>query len=232
MSQPFPSRRLGCGLVSRRFALGGLAGVAVLALPGCAAYERYSLVEVVRRLLQLSADRAFARLLAPGGFWDDQLARLALPEQFGRKGDVLQRLLSGPLLRDRLQRAFNDMAGRAAYNAAPAVAEAIRGVGLRNAQALIAGRPDEATTYLRGEMAGRLIDIMVPQLGDALRLSNDPLVAEALAVVTGVDVGGLANTLAAQADDAIWRAIGREEAAIRADPRATGDPLLMRAFGR
>lgn len=216
---------------SRRLFLGSAAATAVLALPGCAAYPRFTLEDAIRRLLALSADRAFARLLAPGGFWDDQLARLALPEAFGRRGGVLERLLTGPLFKDRLQRAFNDMAEDAADRAAPAVTEAVRTIGVRNALALLRGNPTAATSYLRGEMGVSLVEIMLPRFGDALRVSSDPLVGEALSALTGVDVSGIASSLARQADNAIWSAIGREEAAIRADPRSTNDPVLIGAFG-
>lgn len=216
---------------SRRLFLGSVAASAVLALPGCTGFPAFSLEDAVRRLLALSADRAFARLLAPGGFWDDQLARLALPEAFGRRGGVLERLLTGPLFKDRLQRAFNDMAEDAADRAAPAVTEAVRTIGVRNALALLRGDPTAATSYLRGEMGVSLVEIMLPQFGDALRMSNDPLIGEALSALTGVDVGGIASSLARQADTAIWGAIGREEAAIRADPRSTNDPVLIGALG-
>ena len=50
--------------LDRRMLLGGLGASVLLALPGCAGYGRYSLVDAVRRMLELSADRAFARLLA------------------------------------------------------------------------------------------------------------------------------------------------------------------------
>lgn len=232
MSDPKPVSS--AALLTRRTLMigtGGLAATGMLGLAGCSSYGGFSLVEVVRRLLHLSANRAFDRLLAPGGFWDDQMARLALPGQFGSRGGVMDRLLTGPLFKDRLARAFNDMAGRAAYRAAPVVTEAVRGIGIRDALALINGRPDEATHYLRGEMAGRLIDVMFPQFGDLLHATGDPLVSQALSALTGVDVNGVANNLARQADDAIWKAIGREEAEIRRNPRGSGDPMLERAFG-
>jgi hypothetical protein len=207
------------------------AGAASAALSACATFGGFDLVEAVRRLLQFSANRAFARLLEPDGFWDDQVARLALPDRVANgRGDVLSRILTGPLLKDRLAHAFNRVAARAARNAAPAVAEAVRGIGIRNALALLHGRPDEATTYLRGEMAGRLIDVMLPEFGDTLRMASDPLIGEVMGALTGVDTAALVNDLAVQADDAIWRAIGQEEGAIKADPRSTNDPLLIGAL--
>ena len=79
-------------------------------------------------------------------------------------------------------------------------------------------------------MAGSLIEAMVPALGDGLRLANDPIVGQALAALTGVDVTGVARSLAVKADDAIWGEIGREEAAIRANPESTNDAVLIAAL--
>lgn len=217
---------------NRRALLGGFTSVAVLAVAGCASYPQFSLEEAVRRLLFLSTDRAFSRLLAPGGFWDDQVTRLALPEAIGNRGGVLARILTGPIMKDRLQRAFNDMAYDAAERAAPAVTDAVRTIGVRNALALLRGSdPMAATAYLHQEMGTSLVEIMLPEFGDAIRVSRDPLLGEVLGALTGVDVGGIASSLAYEADNAIFRAIGREEAAIRADPRSTRDPVLMAAFG-
>lgn len=217
---------------NRRAVLGGMTSVAVLSLAGCATFPSFSLEDAVRRLLFLSSDRAFARLLQPGGFWDDQMARLALPDAIGNRGGIMQRILTGPIFKERLQRAFNDMAYDAAERAAPAVIDAVRTIGIRNALALLRGSdPMAATAFLHQEMGSSLVEIMVPEFGDALRVSREPLVGEVLAALTGVDVGGIANSLAYEADNAIFRAIGREEAAIRANPRSTNDPVLMGAFG-
>ncbi|MFY8193466.1 DUF4197 domain-containing protein [Novosphingobium sp. B1] len=218
--------------LNRRALLGGVTSVAVLAVAGCATYPQFSLEEAVRRLLFLSTDRAFARLLSPGGFWDDQVTRLALPETIGNRGGVLARILTGPIVKDRLQRAFNDMAYDAADRAAPAVTDAVRTIGIRNALALLRGSdPMAATAFLHQEMGTSLVEIMLPEFGNAIRVSRDPLLGEVLGALTGVDVGGVARSLAMEADNAIFRAIGREEAAIRADPRSTNDPVLMTAFG-
>lgn len=218
--------------INRRTLLGGMTSIGVLALAGCSSFPAFSLEEAVRRLLFLSSDRAFARLLQPGGFWDDQVTRLVLPESLGNRGGVLARILTGPLMKDRLSRAFNDMAYEAADRAAPAVTDAVRTIGVRNALALIrSSDPMAATAFLHQEMGTSLVELMVPEFGDAIRVSREPLVGELLAALTGVDVGGIAQSLAMQADNAIFRAIGREEAAIRADPRSTNDPMLMAAFG-
>lgn len=221
-------------LIERRgFVLGmsALGLTAALPLGGCASgFGGFSFVDAVRRLLTLSSTAALDRLIAPGGFYDSQIARLALPDAFGSRGGVLANILTGVVFRDRLQRALNDVARDGARRAAPVVADTIRTVGFANAVALIRGGPTAATSFLRQEMAGRLIDVMFPAIGDAMRVAGDPVVGQAIATLSGVDIGGIARDLSVQADNAIWGEMGAEESAIRADPRRTNDPLLIAAL--
>ncbi len=213
--------------VARRQFLVGVAATSVLALPGCASMGGYSFTEAIRRLLMLSAENAFARLTAPGGFWDSQVARIALPDVFGRRGGVLQGILTSDVFRSQLERRLNYFAEEGATRAAPVVAETVRTIGIANAAALIRGGPTAATSYLRENMGATLINVMIPALGDAMRLARDPLLGQALSLLTGVDIGLAAQSLAISADNAIWYQIGAEESDIRAHPEKTNDPVLM-----
>jgi hypothetical protein len=217
---------------TRRSLLAGAAGAgALLLLPGCASTGGFSLVEAVRRLLLLASDNAFARLTAPGGFWDEQVARLGLDSVLGTRGDVLGRILTSQLFKDRLEERFATFAIDASFRAAPVVTDAVRVIGFENALALVRGGPSAASDFLRGELGTALLDAMVPELGEALRVSRDPLLGQALGAITGVDVAGVADRFGRQIDDAIWGEIGREEAAIRANPENTRDPVLIGVFG-
>ena len=102
---------------------------------------------------------------------------------------------------------------------------------MENTIALITGEPTAATRYLRGEVGTRVVDAMVPELGEAMRVAQDPLVGQLVSAAVGVDVGAAASRVATSISDTIWTEIGREEAAIRADPRSTNDPVLIGAFG-
>jgi hypothetical protein len=218
--------------IGRRAWLRGVAGAAaIVALPACSTYPGFSLTEAVRRLLLLSSERAFMRLTAPGGYWDEQVARLGLGNLLGTRGDVLSRILTSALFKNRLEDAFANIAIEGSYRAAPIVTDAVRVIGLGNAIDLVRGGPRAATTALRGEMGGRLIDAMVPELGEAIRIASDPLVSQLLNAATNTDIGGIAQRLAGNVDDAIWTEIGFEEQAIRANPEATRDPLLIGVFG-
>ncbi|QIQ85626.1 DUF4197 domain-containing protein [Erythrobacter sp.] len=218
--------------ISRRRALrtGGIAALA-LALPACATYPPFSLTEAVRRLLLRASENAFARLTEPGGYWDQRIAGIGLGDALGVRGDVLTRILTSTLFKRRVEDAFADLAIEASFRAAPIVTDAVRVIGLENAVDLVRGGPRAATSALRGELGGRLIEEMVPEVGEAIRLASDPLVAELLNAATGTDVGGVARRLAGEVDAAIWDEIGNEEAAIRADPRSTNDPVLIEVFG-
>ena len=115
--------------------------------------------------------------------------------------------------------------------AAPLVTDAVRTIGIQNAIDLVRGGPTAATTFLRGSMGRTLVEAMVPELGEAMRVAQDPLVGELLQGLTGVDLAGASMRFATSLDDTIWREIGLEEAAIRRNPQATRDPLIIGVFG-
>lgn len=219
---------------SRRVFMSGAGLTALLAASGCAMQPSYfDLVSAIRHLMQASANRAFARLIGPGGFFDDQVTRLNLPQMIGgREGRIADRLFRSNAMRDRLMRTFNSMAERAAARAAPLVAQAVQRIGIRDTLAILRGSPSAATDRLHQEMGDYLVSILVPEFAQLLHAANDPLMAEVIIALTGVDLGAIADDLAHQADAAIWREIGRQEAAIRANPQATNDPVLIRLFGR
>ena len=218
-------------LPRRKFVFGSLAAATALTLPGCASYGGISFTEAIRRLLLASSEQAFVRMTAPGGFWDQQVAQLGLESFFGTRGNVLANILTSALFKSRLEGVVADIAVDASYRAAPIVADTVRTIGFANAVALIRGGPTAASTFLRQEMGERLVLAMLPQIGDAIRIAEDPLMGQLLSGLTGVDFSAMTRNFAAEVDEVIWGEIAREEAAIRADPGRTRDPLLISVFG-
>lgn len=203
----------------------------LLALPGCATgVGGFSLVEAIRRLLTLSSQRAFASLLQPGGFYDNQAARLPLPPRLADDRSLVTRVLTSAPVRDRLGRELNRAAERGAERAAPVVTDAIRTLSITDALALVRGGGRAATDLLEGSVGTALINAMFPAVGDALRLASDPVLGQVLRGVTGYDLAALAGDVTEGANRAIWNAIGAEEIAIRANPQSTNDPLLIAAL--
>ena len=219
-------------IASRRRFLGLAAlGAGALALPGCASYGGFSYTEAIRRLLTVASQDAFEQLLAPGGFYDTQLAELTANDLMGNRSGAVARILGSGIVRDRLMREFNQVAAEGAYRAAPVVADTIRLIGFQNAMELVTGGPTAATGFLRQNMGQQLIEVMLPEIGDALTVLNDPVLGPALSELAGVNLQGVANSLTRNTEEVIWNAIGEAEARIRQDPYGTDDPLLIGAFG-
>lgn len=217
------------GQLARRAFLAGTTATGLLLLPGCQSVGNFSMVDAIRRLLDMSARNAFAKLTAPGGFWDSSVARFDLPEVFAGSGAVKALLTSGPF-RTSLQKGLNAIAERGAERAAPVVYDAIRNVSIADAVGILRGGSTAATSYLRAQMGSALINAMIPGLADALRVTGDPVLAQATRALTGVDVGQIAQAVAIKADNSIWYQIGAEESAIRANPQSTNDAVLIAAL--
>ena len=216
----------------RKLLLAGMAGVTLM-LPGCESMGGFSLTDAIRRILSLSSQNAFALLLQPGGFYDSNVSRIDLPDRFGGSngGGILSAVLQSRSFRDKLQRQLNRAAEKGAERAAPLVADAVRNVSIEDAAALVRGGPFAATTFLRGKMGSALVDAMLPGISEGLRLFDDQTISKAVQSVTGFDIGSLAADVNGKVDNAIWSAIGYEEAAIRANPQKTNDPVLIGVFG-
>jgi Protein of unknown function (DUF4197) len=219
--------------VSRRTLIVSSAVLPILALPGCASTGGFSLVDAIRRLLILASQRAFAGLMQQNGFFDDEVVKISLPEQFGgqRASTILGALMSIGAVRDRLTRQVNRAAEKGAEAAAPIIADAVLKIGIPNATAIISGGGSGATDLLKSAMGNALISAMLPGIDNGLKLFDNAIVTEALRGVTGIDFAGLRNDVTTKASEGIYRAIAREEVAIRADPASTNDPLIMGVFG-
>jgi hypothetical protein len=220
-------------LLTRRALIGAGLAVPVLFLPGCATgLGGFSFEEAIRRILTLSSQRAFANLLTEEGFFRDEMARVPLPSELGgnRAASALAALLGTSLVQDRLLRLVNVAAAEAADAAAPVVYDSIRSMSIADAVSIVRGGSTSATDYLRQSMGSAIVNAMFPGVGNALRAVDNGIVNRILSTVTGISFSGLQGHVAERAADGIYRAIGREEASIRANPRSTGDPLLIGVF--
>lgn len=205
----------------------------LIALGACTmSTGRIGVDEGVRRLLTLSSQRAFDRLIRPGGFYDDQLTRIVVPE-FGddRSGAVLAAVLRTNAVRRQLAIALNDVAVDAADRATPIVLDSIRRMTFADAVAVLRGGSTAATDLLERQTGGALVQAMYPEVSMGLRSDAFEILSAALSAGTGFNYAALTDSVARQASIAIFRAIGREEAAIRANPRATRDPVLIGLLG-
>jgi hypothetical protein len=80
-------------------------------------------------------------------------------------------------------------------------------------------------------MGDAIVNAMFPGVGRALRTFDNGIVNQIVQSATGVNFAGLQSHVTRSAAQGIYRAIGREEAAIRANPQSSGDPVLTGVFG-
>ena len=217
----------------RRAVLGLGAAAGLLAFPGCSTLPALSLTEAVKRLLTLSSQNAFAALLQPNGFFDSQIARIAVPDSLGgsRATNVATALLRSRPVQDRLLKQVNRAAEKGAELAAPVVADTIRNMSISDAVSIINGGPRAATALLQGQLGNSLIDRMLPGIGNGLKLFDNEIINLVLSQATNVDFAGISRDVSREVGDAIYRSIGAQEESIRANPRATNDPLLIAVLG-
>jgi hypothetical protein len=223
-------------MLTRRSLIAAGLALPLLTLPGCATRlgDLPGLEPAIRRLLTLSSQRAFERLLTDEGFFRDDLARIQPPPQLG--GSTLTATLAVALgtraVQDRLLRVVNRAADEGARRAAPAVYDSIRDMTIVDAASIARGGPTAATDYLQRSTGERIFDAIFPGVGEALRLAENGVIQRALQYATGINFPGLQADVTRKTSASLYRAIGREEAAIRADPSSAGDPVLAALFGR
>lgn len=217
----------------RRAVLGLGAAAGLLALPGCSSLPGLSLTEADKRLLTISSQNAFAQLLQPNGFFDSQVARIAVPDSLGgsRVTGIATALLRSKPVQDRLLKQVNRAAEKGAELAAPIVAETIRNMSISDAVAIINGGPRAATALLQGQLGNTLVERMLPGIGSGLRLFDNEIINLVLSQATNVDFTGISRDVTNRVNDAIYRSIGAQEEAIRTNPRTTNDPLLIAVLG-
>jgi hypothetical protein len=218
-------------LLTRRSLLVAGCALPLLALPACNSIPGFGMVDALRRLLTISSQRAFASLLQDNGFFQDEVARIPLPPQLERAGGIASALLGSGLVQNQLLRLMNRAAANAAEVAAPIVYDSIRTMSFGDAVSLVRGGPTAATDFLERAMGTAIVDAMFPGVGSALRSLDDGVLNQVVRATTGIDFAGLQRHVTESASRGIYRAIGREEAAIRANPRATNDPVLIGVFG-
>ncbi len=220
-------------LLTRRALIGAGLLIPVLTLPGCATgLGGLGLEDAIRRLLTISSQRAFAGLLQENGFFADELTRIPLPPQLGGNAvrTALSGLLGNGLVQERLLRLVNTAAANAAEAAAPVVYDSIRTMSITDAVSIVRGGPTAATGFLQRSMGNAILDALFPGVGNALRVVDNGILSRALQAAAGINFAGLQQHVASGAAEAIYRAIGREEAAIRANPSSVNDPVLAGIF--
>jgi hypothetical protein len=191
----------------------------------------------LREALQFGAERSVSRAARPGGFLENPRVRIPLPAQLEKIAGGLRALgFSGAV--DDLETAMNRAAERAAREAQAPLVSAVRDLTIADARAIVSGRDDAATQYLRGHSEMALRERFAPVVESAMRAAGvyrayDELRARnrALALL-GDPTVELNRHVTEETLDGLFTLIAEEEARIRHDPAARTTELLRTVFGQ
>lgn len=224
----FPLLFLGCGSLDTAV-LGDLLGAT-------APLDEATVASGLREALEVGTQRAIGTVSVEGGFANDAVRRLVIPENLQTMASRLRTAGFGNEV-DRFEAQMNTAAEQAAGLAFDVFAGAVRGMSIQDAFSILNGPQDAATVYFRGRTEAELItrfgpvvDNVMNELG-IVRLYDDlvtrynsiPLVRR---VEFDLDAYVVDRTL-----EGLFQTLAQEEARIRRDPVARTTRLLQRVFG-
>lgn len=192
----------------------------------------------LKEALRVGSDNTVSATSTVDGFLGNALIRIAMPEPLAGAASTLRTVGLGSHV-DQLETAMNRAAEQAAGEARSVFWDAITGMTISDAFAILDGHDTAATDYFRDRTETALRARFAPivsrktesvglgrlygQLTDAyatLPLTDKPELVDLDAYVTDEALDGLFTVLAS------------EEQAIRRDPAARTTELLRRVFGR
>jgi hypothetical protein len=202
----------------------------------------------LREALKVAAQRTVAKVGRTDGYLKDPAIHIPLPG-FLQSAKQAAGAVGASGLLDDLELRINRAAEAAAPKAGGILADAISGMSVSDARAIVTGPDDAATQYLKRTSTAPLTQAFRPVVDSALAdagavkayqaatqrvASSSPLgklggIAGGSSGSSGFD---LTDFVVDRALQGIFHYVGQEEAAIRTNPAARSTDLLKQVFGR
>lgn len=210
--------------------LGALAG-------GSGALDAATIADGLREALRVGSERAVARTSKLDGFLANQLIRIAVPDELEKMTSALRKVGFSRQV-DEFEVSMNRAAEKASGEAAAVFWEAVQGMTIEDACAVLQGGKHAATNLLRertsSQLAARFRPIVVRKMNDVglARLYGD-LAARYDALPFGQKPAvQLEDYVTDKALDGVFKILAKEEERIRADPVARTTELLRKVFSQ
>lgn len=218
-----------CGNLSQMLDTGAKVSEAV-------GYSPAQLNKAVKEALQLSVTRALDNLGQAGGYSNNSLWRLTLPESVQPVAGTLRQFgLGGPL--DQVEGLMNRGAELAAAEAKGVFLESLQGMSVENALGLVRGGETAATDYFRSateaQLSARYKSLMQTQLQ---QVGFYPQYQQILGTYKTLPIANKPNLdledyAVKQGLQALYGQIAEEEKKIRTNPAEQGTALIAAIFG-
>ncbi len=219
-----------------------LSGAAALVLLGpLAARRSWALSEAdaslgLRTALERGAESAVGLLGRDGGYLNNPLVRIALPDWLQQGAKVMRSLGQGERI-DALESAMNRAAEQAVPAAKPLLVNAVKSMSVQDAMQILRGGDTAVTQFFAERTRSPMGEKFLPIVTQATEKVD--LAQKYNAVASRAQKFGLVNDKQAsiqqyvteKALDGLYLMIGEEEKKIRQDPVGTGSKILQSVFG-
>lgn len=190
----------------------------------------------LREALRIGTSTVVSQLGQSGGFSNDPQIKIPLPSQLQSVDDALSKFGLGSLTAD-LKNRMNEAAEIATPRAKELFFNAISSMTINDAQNILTGPNDAATSFLRRTMGAELSADISPIVQNALSQAGavqayDNVIGQYSAMPFVPDVKADLNAYVVdKAMDGIFYYVAQEEAAIRANPAKRTTEILQKVFG-
>ena len=195
-----------------------------------------TVVAGLKEALQVGTERTVATTSQRGGFLDNPLLRIVLPEELDTMAQGLRAVGMGGQV-DQLEVTMNRAAETASGEAKAVFWDAVTSMTISDAMGILNGPDDAATSYFRGRTEGSLRERFAPVVDGAMKQvglyqAYDQLVGQyqLLALFQNPTVE-LNRYVTDETLDGLFQVLATEEQRIREDPVARSTDLLRTVFG-
>lgn len=192
--------------------------------------------QAFKQALNIGSEKVVTQLSRVGGFNDDQLIRIPLPEKLAKARSYLSQIGMGQSL-DDLEIKLNRAAEAATPKAKALFVEAIKQMSFDDVRKIYNGPEDSATRYFQSKMTDALSIAMTPVIDKSLSEVGavkryDEIVGDFQAIPFVPDLkADLTKHVVQGGLSGIFHYLAKQEAAIRQDPVRQTTELLKKVFG-
>jgi len=190
----------------------------------------------LKQALTVGSGEVVSQLGQQNGFNADPLIRIPLPNALVSVRDVAAKVGLDSSF-NTLENRLNEAAEKAVPKTRQLFVNSIRQMTLQDAQGILQGPDDAATSFFRRTMGGQLSDAMRPIIDDSLSQVGavrgfQQLLASYRQIPFAPPVeADLTAHVLEKGLDGVWHYMAEEEAAIRQNPVKRTTDLLRRVFG-
>jgi hypothetical protein len=190
----------------------------------------------LKEALTRGAETAVAQLGKPDGFFGNPELKIPLPPRLKKAEKTMRMFGMGPQA-DQLVLSMNRAAEAAVPEAKTLLVGAVKEMTLEDARGILTGGQTSATEFFRRKTEARLTERFMPivkastdKVGLAQQYNHYAGMAARYNLIDKSHAN-IEQYVTEQALDRLYKVIGENEAAIRANPLQAGSALLKKVFG-